>query len=86
MYPSASPRRTLGSRGNKTRCFPWGQSLSADYITNPAVEEILYMPLKYPSVLLCYTLASKQASRVEGLAAPPCEGPVCKITDRLSLN
>ena len=44
------------------------------------------MPLKYPSVLLCYTLASKQASRVEGLAAPPCEGPVCKITDRLSLN
>lgn len=80
MFPSASPR------GNKTHCFPWGQSLSAYYITNPAVKEILYMPLKYPSLLVCYALASEQASRVEGLAEPPCEGPVCKITDRLSLN
>ena len=29
MFPSASPRGTLRSRGNKTHCFPWDQSLSA---------------------------------------------------------
>ena len=28
MFPSASPRGTLRSRGNKTHCFPCSQSLS----------------------------------------------------------
>ena len=28
MFPEAKPRGTLRSRGNKTHCFPRGQSLS----------------------------------------------------------
>ena len=28
MFPEAKPRETLRSRGNKTHCFPQGQSLS----------------------------------------------------------
>ena len=34
MFPEAKPRETLRSRGNKTHCFPRGQSLSV----------LLYLP------------------------------------------
>ena len=41
MFPSASPRGTLRSRGNKTHCFPWDQSLSAYCkLINPHLIEI----------------------------------------------
>ena len=34
MFPEAKPRGTLRSRGNKTHCFPWDQSLRAIMSSN----------------------------------------------------
>ena len=44
MFPEAKPRGTLRSRGNKTHCFPWGQSLSAYcfYVKNPPKRVALW--------------------------------------------
>ena len=35
MFPAEKPRGTLRSRGNKTHCFPWGQSFARVFSIPP---------------------------------------------------
>ena len=48
MFPEAKPRETLRSRGNKTHCFPRGQSSSV----------LLYLPTQNRTIRLAYRFAA----------------------------
>ena len=62
MFHEAKPRETLRSRGSKTHCFPWDQSLSV----------LLYLQLKKETV--CFTPACSQICKEHELIT--CESKV----------
>ena len=58
MFPEAKPRETLRSRGNKTHCFPRGQSLSV-LLYLPTQNRTNYTQIK----IICLTSAGVQICR-----------------------
>ena len=74
MFPSASPRGTLRSRGNKTHCFPWDQSLSA-YCFRPLNMQICDNAVaKAPCYLAvsCYLLIVRTARKPTKIVQRTC--------------
>ena len=65
MFPEAKPRGTLRSRGNKTHCFPRGQSLSV--LFDSKIEKA--RKKNYLLEAIAYTGCAR---KIERLPKPTC--------------